>query len=158
MKAKNLAFSASLVLLAANAIGQSASGSDAEKYARQRAQSYSAALGLDENTTAKLTSVYAEAEAQVAPLRAQCNTIKAKVEETLAPFDKKAEALLTEEQRAKLAELRAAGAWTPGDMCCSSAAAEKTGCAGHGKAAAGAAGCCAGKADAHGHSDAPAHH
>ncbi|MBK8497461.1 MAG: hypothetical protein IPL52_01265 [Flavobacteriales bacterium] len=155
MNSKKMILSACVVLLAGTALAQQADASDAQKYARHRAEAYAAALGLDDAVTTELTKVYMTAEGEVAPLRAQCAAIKAKVEGTLVPYDKKAEELLTKEQREKLAEMRAAGTWTPGDMCCSSAEAEKAGCAGHGKAAAGAAGCCAGKAGAgHAHGEA----
>lgn len=136
-----------VALFAMNTFAQGTAANEDELFARQRAEAYSAALGLDEKATNKLVSVYMEAEPAVAPLREECNAIKAKVEETLTPFDERAEESLTKEQRAKLAEMRAAGTWRAGDMCCALEAGKAAGCAGHAATGTGA-GCCAGKAGA----------
>lgn len=151
MKTMNLMLSAGFALLACNAFAQEAEISEAEKYARQRAEAYATALGLDERSTNKLASVYLEAEAEVAPLREQCATIKAQVDAAMVPYDTRVEELLTKDQRARLADMKKNGTWTPASSCCTHDEAAKPGCAAHGHAGAGAtgAGCCAGKAGAH---------
>lgn len=143
----------SLALSAAPAPSEavSAGSNDAtspEAFAKMRATAYAEALGLGEAETEKLTSVFLEGENQVAKLRQQCMSIQTEVEGTMGKYDEVAEGTLSEEQKAKLAEMKKEGTWHPATASCAPAAA-KAGCAGH--AAEGkASGCCAGKAGAHG--------
>lgn len=149
MKIKTITLFCAIAMCAGNSLAQEAELTEGEMIAKQRAQAYADALGLDARATGKLARVYADAEAEVAPLRDQCTAIKTKVEAALAPYDAKVEALLTKEQRTKLATMKADGSFVPGDGCCVQGGGH-AGCAGHAAAAGAAGGCCAGKAGAHG--------
>lgn len=145
--ASNATAQASLDAAAAQPAGISDATSP-EAFAKLRAASYAEALGLGEEETAKLTSVFLEGENQVTKLRQQCMSIQAEVEGTMGKYDALAEQSLSEEQKAKLAQMKKKGNWHPASASCAPAAA-KAGCAGH--AAEGTSGgCCAGKSGAHG--------
>lgn len=120
-------------------------GSDAEQHAKARAAAYVQALGVDAATAEGMAKVYMEGEEQVAPLREKCAEIQAEVNKAMAPYDEKAEGMLTEEQRNKLAALKKEGKWQPAASCMPAGDAPKAGCGDHG-AAKPAGGCCAGKA------------
>ncbi len=116
----------------------------AARHAEERVAAYVNALGVDESTAKSMMAMYAEAEQAVAPLRVECANIQAKINESMAPFDEKAESMLTEEQRNKLAKLKKEGAWAPGSSSCAPKAEAKSCGSGAAKGAA-AGGCCAGK-------------
>lgn len=116
----------------------------AAHHAEERVAAYVNALGVDESTAKSMVKLYTEAENAVAPLRAECANIQAKINESMAPFDEKAESMLTEEQRSQLAKLKKEGAWAPGTASCAPKAEAKSCGSGAAKGAAGG-GCCAGK-------------
>jgi hypothetical protein len=112
---------------------------DVEQLAKNRAECYAQALGLEEKELTQLLPALTEGELRVAKMRVMIAELEAQVAASLVESDAAAEAKLTKAQLAKLAELRKTG-WEPSSEPCAAPGA-KASC--EGKANAKGA-CCAG--------------
>jgi|GEM_PF-3950707 len=123
---------------------------DAEYFAKMRADAYVSALSLNESQAAALHKIFLEGEKRVASQRAACRAAQEKVAITMKTYDDKAFAQLSDEQQKMLSQLKDNGKFDPEIPSCSSAGKS---CA----TGAGAHGCCAGGKvpDAKGEYNAP---
>jgi|GEM_PF-2233456 len=116
-------------LLAPAAFGQvPATIKTPEQFATERVDLYAKALGLDEEMTGVMYSLFLDAEKEAAADRSACQQASANVARILGAQDQRAIASLTDEQRGQLKSLRAKGQFDldamncgAGGSCCSGA-------------------------------------